>query len=130
VELGDLAPTVLEATGTPRHPGIQTRSLWPFLSRADEHSDDFREDVYCEYYNSNPNKPAQYCTMVRTKKHKLVVMHGQDTGELYDLENDPGEHRNLWSDGRYRETKTALLLRLTDRMAYTADPLPERVGIY
>jgi len=30
-------------------------------------------------------------------------------GELYDLETDPGENHNLWSDPAAAELKTALL---------------------
>jgi len=65
-------------------------------------------------------------TMVRTQRHKLTVAHGCNTGELYDLEEDPGELRNRWSDPAYAGTKADLLLRMTDRMAFTCDPLPER----
>ena len=52
------------------------------------------------------------------------------SSELYDLVNDPGEHVNLWNDREYMEIKMELLTRLTHRMAFTCDPLPERVGIY
>ena len=129
VELGDLAPTLLETAGLPRHPGMQARSFWPLLAGTGDAAQ-FRDDVYCEYYNSNPDKPPQYCTMVRTQRHKIVVFHGQDTGELYDLAADPLETHNLWRDPRHAQTKMELLLRVCTRMAQTADPLPERVGIY
>jgi hypothetical protein len=66
--------------------------------------------------------------MVRTKTHKLVVAHGHDTGELYDLEKDPGEHRNLWNEPNAADLKSSLLLRLTNRIAFTVDPLPTRVA--
>lgn len=129
VELGDLAPTLLDAAGLERYPGMQTKSLWPYVTKNGVLGD-FRDDVYCEYYNSNPNHPAQYCTMVRTSKHKLVAWHGQELGELYDLEADPNEFRNLWNDPDYSNIKIQMYQRLCDRMAMTADPLPERVGIY
>ncbi len=87
-----------------------------------------RDDVYCEYYNAMPwhKEPTSQFTMVRTPQHKLVVDHGNDTGELYDLEKDPGENTNLWTDPAYIETKTAMLMRMTHRMAFTVDPLPPR----
>jgi arylsulfatase A-like enzyme len=34
VELADLAPTLLEAAGLKRHPGMQSRSLWPLFPLA------------------------------------------------------------------------------------------------
>jgi arylsulfatase A-like enzyme len=129
VELSDLAPTLLEAAGLPRHPGMQTRSLWPLLTGAAP-LDRFRDDVYCEYLNSNPDHPKTYLTMVRTATHKIVAAHGAGTGELYDLAADPTETRNLWDDPAAASVKTEMLVRLCDRLAMTADPLPVRTGIY
>jgi arylsulfatase A-like enzyme len=69
-----------------------------------------------------------YATMLRTDRYKLVAHHGVDGGELYDLEADPGEHRNRYGDPAYADAKADLLERLTDRMAGTVDPLPERTA--
>ncbi|MCL2742131.1 MAG: sulfatase-like hydrolase/transferase, partial [Oscillospiraceae bacterium] len=129
VELGDLAPTVLDIAGLPRNAGMQARSLWPFLTDGGA-ADSFREDVYCEYYNSNPDASPSYCTMVRDGRHKLTAFHGQNLGELYDLGKDPNEHVNLWNDKAYAGVKLAMYQRLCDRMAQTADPLPKRNGYY
>ncbi len=129
VELGDLAPTVLDAAGLPRHPGMQTRSLWPVLT-GQAPADRIREDVYCEYYNSNPDKPPVFLTMVRTERHKLVAAHGHAVSELYDLQEDPGETRNLWNEPAGAGIKAEMLERLCDRMARTADPLPPRTGVF
>jgi len=128
VELSDLAPTLLDAAGVEIPKAMQTRSLWPVLTgKTDQH----REEVYCEYHNSNPDGGRGiYLTMIRTQTHKLIVAHGGHGGELYDLEKDPGETHNCWDDPDYAQTKMDLLVRLSDRMAYTADPLPERIGIY
>jgi len=52
------------------------------------------------------------------------VAHHLATGELYDLERDPGEIVNLWDRPEYREVKAELLVRLCGRMAETIDPLP------
>jgi hypothetical protein len=108
---------------------MQAMSLWPVLKGEVEPSG-FRDDVYCEYYNSNPDDPPVYLTMVRTEAHKIVVVHGGDVGELYDLRADPSETHNLWDDPAYAQVKTDMLLRVCNRMAQTADPLPERIGIF
>ena len=47
-------------------------------------------------------------------------------GELYDLDEDPDEACNRFFDPEYHDVKLDMLSRLTDRMAFTADPLPER----
>ncbi len=129
VELVDLAPTLLEAAGLSIYPGMQGRSIWSLLTGG--HNDPtHRDDVYCELYETNlkhPGKGAQ-AAMVRTREHKLVVFHGEEMGELYDLRQDPGEHDNKWADPAYREVKGELLLELCDRMAETVDPLPLRVA--
>ena len=131
VELSDLAPTVLDWAGLPRYAGMQARSLSPVLTGQSDHH---RDDVYCEYYNSNPGKPGVYLSMIRTPEWKLVKAHGltgRDAGELYDLTNDPKEFRNLYNDPAQAATKLALLERLSDRQAFAAtDPLPERTGIF
>jgi arylsulfatase A-like enzyme len=99
VELIDIAPTLLDAAGLPRHPGIQGRSLWPMLTgQAD--LDHHHDDIYSEYYNAMPwhNDPAPHLTMLRTATHKLTIAHGLATGELYNLREDPDEHHNHWND--------------------------------
>ncbi len=126
VELVDVAPALLEACGLAPLPGMQGRSLWPILAgRAP--LDGHREDVYCEFYGSNfTYDPPAHTTMLRTERHKLTVAHGQRCGELYDLLDDPNETRNRWDDPALAPVKIAMLTRLTDRMAFTADPLPIR----
>ncbi len=47
-----------------------------------------------------------------------------DDGELYDLERDPGEHRNLWREAEAGAARSRMLALLCDRMAETIDPLP------
>ena len=129
VELTDLAPSLLDAAGLPRGPGMQGHSLCPQLIGAAD-LDHHREDVYCEYFNAMPwhQRPRPNLTMVRTATHKLVLAHHLATGELYDLTADPAETHNLWDDPAAAGIKAELLLRLTDRMAGTVDPLPPRLA--
>lgn len=127
VELVDLAPTLLDAAGLDRHPGMQGRSLWPMLL-GEVDLDHHRDDVYTEYYNALKSHadPSAYATMVRTDRHKIVRIHGLDEGEMYDLDKDPGEIHNLWDDPNYQALKVEMLTRMCDRMAWTMDPLPVR----
>jgi len=131
VELVDLAPALLDAAGLERHPGMQGRSLWPLLTGHADPSH-HRDDIYCESYNAvvRHRVPKAYTTMVRTRTHKLAAVHGLDTGELYDLEADPGETHNLWNRAEHRDLEIAMLERLSDRMAWTTDPLPIRAGAW
>lgn len=132
VELVDLAPTLCDAAGIEKAPGMQGRSLWPMLTgQAD--LDHFRDSVYCEYYNSNikHRNPLAFDTMVFDGRYKLVKVHDRDNqmkchGELYDLEKDPNETRNLYEDPAYLSVKAKMLALMCDRMAETCDPLPVR----
>jgi arylsulfatase len=129
VELTDVAPTLLDAIGLPLDPAMQGSSFWPVLT-GDLPRDAFREDVYSEYYNANPDEPHKWLTMVRTATHKLIAVHGTQEGLLFDMVNDPHELHNLWDSPAHKDLKIQLLLRLCARMAYTTDPLPERIGVF
>ena len=59
-------------------------------------------------------------TMVRSERYKLVHFLGQDYGQLFDLEADPDEERNLWDDEALAGVKQELLLALLNwRIAST-----------
>lgn len=126
VELTDLVPTLLELLDLEIPAGVQGRSFLPLLK--DSSAKDFhREDVFSAFYNALAyNDPPAYVSMLKNSRYKIVVTHGFDTGELYHLEADPGEHCNLWDHPDYTAVKIQMLKRLTDRMAWTADPLPLR----
>jgi arylsulfatase len=130
VELVDIAPTLLEYAGLPKYEGMQGQSLAPLLN-PDAPAITHRDSVYCEFYAANFRyDPPAHTTMLRTERYKLTVAHGQNCGELYDLERDPQEYINLWDHPSYQATKCQLLLQLTDRMAWTVDPLPEREAFW
>lgn len=127
VELTDIAQTLLDALGMVHHPGMQGRSLWPLLTGESDAST-HRDDVYCEYYNAMAwhKGVLPHLTMVRDERYKIVVDHGSSSGELYDLKEDPNETHNRWGDAALADVKIEMLVRLTNRMAWTVDPLPPR----
>jgi arylsulfatase len=129
VELVDLVPTLLDAARIPQAPGIQGKSLWPLLAE-NAPLDLHRDSVYCEYYNAqpwHPDNPPQ-CTMVFDGRYKLVRVHSTKEGELYDLQVDPDEMVNLYGVTEFSTIKMQMLELLSDRMAWTVDPLPERLA--
>lgn len=101
VELVDLTATIVELAGLEQPEWIQGRSLLPLLSDA-QATDQLREAVRCEYFDAlDPHftgGSGTYATMYRNRRYKLSVYHGLGLGELYDLEEDPWEHNNLWDD--------------------------------
>lgn len=130
VELTDLAPTLVDACGVSPADRMQGRSLWGRLTG--EAALAPRKDVYCEYYNAMPRTDTAppFLTMVRDERYKVVVDHGTDAGELYDLQEDPAESHNLWHSAAHQAVKLRMLLRVSDRQAETVDPAPARRAVW
>ncbi len=122
----DLCATVLGAAGAEPLGGDQGQSLLP-LARGDAEAP-CRGWALCEYRDSgHPYDPPVHLTMLRQGRHKLVVHHGDPatgrprSGELYDLEADPGELRNLWDDPAASDVRADLSALLRDVLVATED---------
>jgi arylsulfatase A-like enzyme len=128
IELLHIAPTLLEAAGLEPEVGMQSTSIWKQMCQGEEIAD---EDVMTEYYNSLVcnfgTSRDNFTTMVRSKNHKISLCHGSGEGELYDLQADPTETVNLFDDPAYRDVKIDMLIRLCNKMAWSTDPLPEKI---
>lgn len=127
-ELVDLVPTLLQAAGLDIPERVQGRSLIPFLNNTAD-PEHHRDSVFCEYYNSWTHRDA-YGTMLRTSTQKIVVYHGTDQGELYDLKNDPDEFQNLWHSPEHTSMKLRLMKQCFDASVLSMDPDPPRRGIF
>ena len=95
----DLAPTILELAGVDVPGSMQGRSLWPLL---ENEQIAWRDTLLYEYFQEyGPGVPT--ILGVRTERWKFVTYPDlpEDIGELYDLENDPGELRNLIGRPQY-----------------------------
>ena len=68
--------------------------------------------------------------MYRTEKYKLVVYHGHEKGELFDLERDPEEYTNLWDSPKHQKIKFELMKRSFDQTVLSMDTGPIRLGRY
>jgi len=126
MELIDITPTLLEAAEIDVPNTIQGRSLLPILlSQRD--AGHHRDYVFSEYYNAWTHKHS-YGSMLRTREEKIVVYHGTDQGELYDLKNDPDEFENLWNSPEHTKGKLRLMKACFDASVFTMDPCPIRLG--
>ncbi len=124
VEMVDLVPTILDACGIPISPGVQGKSLTKLLKGE---TVTHRDSVYAECYDSGRlYDPPPMLTMVRDRGHKLIYYHSLHFAELYDLEKDPGEVRNIWSSPQSAGLRETMMQLMLDRMAETVDPLPRR----
>ena len=66
--------------------------------------------------------------MIRDQRYKLINYHGHELGELFDLEHDPGEFDNLWTNSDYREIRFRLMQQNFDALAFAVDIGSPRVS--
>jgi arylsulfatase A-like enzyme len=108
---------------------VQGKSLLPLLTGqvpADQH----RDFVRSEYHDALDRSYASHANMLFDGRYKLVIYHGRPVGELYDLETDPHEFRNLWDDPQAQELKYERMKRLFDAVMLATDEGQPRVGRY
>jgi arylsulfatase A-like enzyme len=87
----DLPATFLDLAGARVPEAIQGRSLRPLLGRS---RPAWREEIFCEELWDNPQIPQSEC--VRTDRWKYIQYPKHpEYIELFDLEADPQEKRNL-----------------------------------
>ena len=125
--LMDEAPTVLELAGLPVPEAMQGSSLLPLLTgkASPQHH---RQFVRSEFYDALDMKDPSYATMYRDERYKLVTYHNHNLGELYDLEQDPGEFSNLWDDPNFASLRMDLTKRSYDASMVAMDQGSRRVG--
>jgi arylsulfatase A-like enzyme len=119
----DLAPTFLDLAGLPIPPHMQGKSLLP-LAHAPDPS--FRKEWYYEYYEwPNPEKVPP-CRGIRTEQYKLIQYTLEPAEfEIYDLQADPQETRNLYGMPEH----AALQKHLIERLDALRSSVPERMNV-
>lgn len=105
VQLFDLGPTILELAGITPDADIEAQSLLPALEGKSWVPRDF---VVCEQAGDMVLTGADFITMIRNDTHKLVHLMGSEEGQLFDLQADPNEMTNLWSDPASAPVKAAM----------------------
>ncbi|MEY4385459.1 MAG: Choline-sulfatase [Verrucomicrobiota bacterium] len=96
VELLDIFPTLLELTGFPARPDIEGHSLVPQLKNANAP----REWPAITTHNQNNHG-------IRTKRWRYI-RYADGSEELYDMQADPNEWKNLAADPKFLAVKTDL----------------------
>ncbi len=106
----DFAPTFLDLAGLPTPADMQGRSIIPLLRG--ERPSDWRTSMYYRYYHDpgDHNTGAHYG--VRTLTHKLIHYWKKDQWELFDLNKDPNELRNIHGDPAQQQLVTKLKAEL------------------
>jgi arylsulfatase A-like enzyme len=108
----DISATVLDHAKVAPYVGIQGRSLLPVITGETSTA---RPAAFVQYDHQRVNDALGGVPRIHTlvdERWRLSVFDGVTWGELYDLENDPGEFRNLWDDAAHASVKAALIERL------------------
>ena len=116
VELVDLYPTLCSLAGVTVPNGLAGRRLRldPDPSDSDDlrsHVTSFMQEKPAHDIGADPSREYLRGMMIRTDRHKLAL-YTDDTGELYDLADDPAEDRNRYDDPSLREIRMSLIERL------------------
>jgi len=132
----DVFPTLAELAGIPRTPGVQGRSQAPVLTG--ESIDTGYSSILIEHAISGETSPSANLAdssspdvyTLRTRGWRMSYYPGLRTGELYNLEDDPGEFANCWADPKLEAVRHELKDELLDRVLQSRDPLPPRENRY
>lgn len=87
---------------------------------SDEAIDKIEQEVFSNYYKYNGH--SFEIRTIRTERYKYSFIP-QDIDELYDLENDPYELRNLSDDYEYQDIKEILKKKVIENMKQNNDYL-------
>ena len=113
----DIMPTVLDAAGAPIPKGLDGLSWLPL---AQGQAVPWRKELLYEYYweRNYPQTPTMHA--LRGDRFKYIRYQGMwDIDELYDLQEDPLESRNLIFDPRYAGIVKEMHERLFDVLEET-----------
>jgi arylsulfatase A-like enzyme len=116
----DSAPTILDLAGVQVPTQMQGRTLVPLLRG--EKPASWRKDWLYEYYEYPGPHNVRKNRGVRTDRYKLIHYYEEPQEfELYDLQQDPGEVRNLHGEAAYAQLERELLNRIVELRRETGD---------
>ena len=147
VQSFDLFATIMELTGVEARHTHFSKSLLPIVNGE---TDEIRDAVYCEggarveeihtHENRYSHTPDHIYHPRITVQNETPELHGKgvmlrthqwkyvrrlyDTDELYNLENDPDELKNLIADPKYAEVVRELSHKMLDWFLDTGDVVP------
>jgi len=109
----DFAPTFLDFARVAIPDDMQGKSFKNVL--LGRSCGDFRDAVYYHYYEYPGWHAVKRHRGIRTRRYKLIHFYYDiDCWELYDLEHDPHELRNVYSNPEYRDVAARLKAELKE----------------
>ena len=118
----DYAPTFLQLAGVEVPEDIQGLSLVPLLKG--EKPADWRKALYYHFYEYPAEHSVKRHYGVRTDRYKLIHFYNDiDVWELYDLQADPTEMRNIYGQAGTEEIVKGLKAQLAALQEEYNDPV-------
>jgi arylsulfatase A-like enzyme len=130
----DIAPTFLDLAGAKIPKSVQGQSWIPQLTHKAKGRESFLYEYYDEHIYRNTEQFASTPTSIaiRTKKWKLITFPEliDEIDELYDMQNDPKELRNLFKKPEYYKVRLDLSreLEILKRQISYVKPMPIETG--
>jgi arylsulfatase A-like enzyme len=108
----DIAQTILEAAKINPPSDMQGKSILPLFAGDNKN---WRDALYYHYYEYPGVHAVKRHYGIKTKRYKLIhFYYDVDEWELYDLEKDPSEMRNVFNNPAYGQVKIELQQRLLE----------------
>lgn len=115
----DYAPTLLDYAGIEAPEAMQGKSFRRLVSGE---TDEWRDAVYYTYYEYPAEHMVKRHYGVSTERYKLIHFYYDiDEWEMYDLEKDPQEMRNIYNDPEYKDVQIAMHKKLEEVRKYYGD---------
>ncbi len=110
VQTIDYAPTILDAAGIKAPDFMQGLSLVPTITGKQKIIP--RRNLYYHFYEYYADHTVLQHLGVRGERYKLIYFYPVDEWELYDLETDPREQKNLINSAAHQEILKQMKLEL------------------
>jgi arylsulfatase A-like enzyme len=115
----DFAPTLLDYAGIKAPKEMQGASFRQLVSGQ---TTQWRDAVYYTYYEYPAVHMVKRHYGISTERYKLMhFYHDIDEWELYDLQTDPKEMKNVYDDSKYKDIRTMMHKRLLEIRAEYRD---------
>ena len=107
----DLGPTILDLAGIETPDTMEAITMLPAMKGE---AWDGRPYVYAEQAKDGILTHADFMTMVRSDRWKIVHFLDEPYGQLFDMKNDPQEVNNLWDCPDHQNAKQEMLAELRE----------------
>ncbi len=107
----DIGPAILEMAGVTPPKTLEAISLLPAIEGQPWEG---RPYVFAEQAKDGILTGAEFMTMVRSDRWKIVHFMEQAYGQLFNLADDPTEINDLWDSPDHQEIKQEMLAVLRE----------------